>query len=81
MLKDKDKARKEFAEDFVGAFAKIGEIAASFNDPGEWVSATINITSDPQGEAPVIAMIIYPGTTRKHAEKIQKDVAGSFLDQ
>lgn len=81
MLKNKDAIREEFAKDFVGAFAKIGEICASFNDPGEWVSATMNITSDPQGEAPVIALVVYPGTKKDHALKIQQDVAGVFLEQ
>jgi len=78
---DKNNKRSKFAKDFVEAFSKIGEVAVSFNDPGEWVSANINITSDPQGEAPVISMVVYPGTTKNHALKIQKDVAGAFLDQ
>jgi len=72
--------REEFGKDFVGAFAKLGEICASFNDDGEWVSATINITSDPKGEAPVVAIICYPGTTKENAQAIQKTVAGVFLE-
>lgn len=78
MQKADEQKRIDFGNDFVGAFTKLGEICASFNDPGEWVSATINITADPQGEAPVITAIIYPGTTPDHAKRVQEGLGAFF---
>lgn len=73
-----DQKRIDFASDFVGAFTKLGEICASFNDQGEWVSATLNLTADQEGEAPVITMVIFPGTKKDHAVRIQEGLGQFF---
>ena len=45
---------------------------------GEWFSATKNITVDPEGEGPVIASLIFAGTTPEHAKKVQKTISGAL---
>ena len=71
--------RQEFEQSITSMFASLGNAIAEMNRDGEWVSATVNITANPKGEGPVISSVIYAGTTKSHALKVQKALAAMFV--
>lgn len=56
------------------AKALIGDLVAGLmatREKGEWMSISVNVTSDPEGEAPIALIALLPGTTKEHAKAIQ----------